>query len=323
MIHDIVSILQNSAKKVVLLHPNADIDATGSAAALCINFKNIKIGAASRLKKNAEYLLDMLNIDVLYEPALTDFEYAIVVDTAHPKMLDKYQNFFNILKSIVIDHHIHTADWCAATYYYCDDSKTSCAEIIYELLKKCDRKICKRTGIALLNAILADCGMFKYATNNTLKNFCAILDDAEIDIKEIYKFIMPSEDISRRIAQLKGAQRLRYERINNWLVCTTKVGAFEANVAKALVQLGADIAFVGSQHKSEFRISARTSDGITADEFHLGKFFIALSRELHCYGGGHASAAGIRGEGDVEAILNICLQKIYDEKKEQSNLQDR
>jgi nanoRNase/pAp phosphatase (c-di-AMP/oligoRNAs hydrolase) len=30
---------------------------------------------------------------------------------------------------------------------------------------------------------------------------------------------------------------------------------------------------------------------------------------MNCDGGGHAGAAGLSGEGDVEALLNICMEE--------------
>jgi nanoRNase/pAp phosphatase (c-di-AMP/oligoRNAs hydrolase) len=78
-------------------------------------------------------------------------------------------------------------------------------------------------------------------------------------------------------------------------------------VCKALLDLGADIAFVGSQRGEMFRISARATQAMVRKGVHLGKLLGAVGTETTNGGGGHPGAAGITGTGDVEAILNISV----------------
>ena len=84
--------------------------------------------------------------------------------------------------------------------------------------------------------------------------------------------------------------------------------AFEASVCKALLFLGADIAFVGSQRGEHFRISARATQAMVRNGVHLGKLLGGVGSETTNGGGGHPGAAGLTGTGDVEAILNISLE---------------
>ena len=43
--------------------------------------------------------------------------------------------------------------------------------------------------------------------------------------------------------------------------------------------------------------------------FHAGSLMEEVGKELEGAGGGHDGAAGLSGVGDVEAVLNICLEK--------------
>ena len=79
-------------------------------------------------------------------------------------------------------------------------------------------------------------------------------------------------------------------------------------MCKALLHLGADIAFVGSQRGDEFGISARATSDIVRAGVHLGRLLNGVGSETSNGGGGHPGAAGISGVGDVEAMLNISAE---------------
>ena len=115
-------------------------------------------------------------------------------------------------------------------------------------------------------------------------------------------------DISERISQLKGAQRLKYWKVGGYIVAVSQGSAFEASVCKSLLSLGADIAFVGSQRGEQFRISARATQAMVRKGIHLGKLLGGVGSETTNGGGGHPGAAGLTGTGDVEAILNISVE---------------
>ncbi len=108
---------------------------------------------------------------------------------------------------------------------------------------------------------------------------------------------------------MKGGQRLRYQSLGNYIVAVSQVSSFESDVSGALLSLGADIAFVGSQREDGFRISARATQTIVKEGLHLGNLMVDVGKENGCNGGGHDGAAGLSGVGDVEAMLNICIKR--------------
>jgi len=115
-------------------------------------------------------------------------------------------------------------------------------------------------------------------------------------------------DISERVSQLKGAQRLKYWKVGEFIVAISQGSAFEASVCKSLLNLGADIVFVGSQRGPQFRVSARATAELVRQGLHLGRLMGDVGSETTNGGGGHPGAAGITGTGDVEAILNISAE---------------
>jgi len=128
-------------------------------------------------------------------------------------------------------------------------------------------------------------------------------------MEEVLSITESPVDISERVAQLKGGQRMRFERVGQYVVAISQGSSFESSVCKALLNLGADLAFVASQRDEEFRLSARARQDLVRKGLHLGQLLGNVGEETDNDGGGHGGAAGLVGVGDAEAILNICMQK--------------
>ncbi|UCF08290.1 MAG: DHH family phosphoesterase [Thermoplasmata archaeon] len=295
-------------RKCVLLHENADPDALGSAAALHYAFTEVTIGAVEGLSKLGKELQKNLAIEVVEKPDLTKFDRIVVVDAPSPDRLGDYKDQLN--DPIVIDHHSKTFCW-EAEYCYVDDDKTSCAEIIYEILKLGSYDITPKIGLALLASIMSDTGKFSYANADTFRTFGEILTLSNLSMNHVLSAfeVQHETDYSRKISRLKGAQRLRFENVGEYIVASTQISAFESSVCNALISIGASIAFAGSQREDEFRISSRATPDMISKGLHLGNLMAAIGDENDCQGGGHNGAAGLSGMGDVEAMLNICLKR--------------
>jgi hypothetical protein len=92
--------------------------------------------------------------------------------------------------------------------YYCDESKRSCAEIVFQLLQVSKARASREVGLALLAGMLTDSGHFKFATPSLLRTFGEIMESHHIEIDEVYDMVDLEQDISERISQLRGAQRM-------------------------------------------------------------------------------------------------------------------
>lgn len=297
-----------SGKKCVLLHKNADPDALGSAIALSLAFPDTSIGAVEGLSKNAKFLKKKLDVEVTESPDVSNYDKIVVVDTPSPERLGTL--FKNLKNPIIIDHHTKTYNWDTQLYYV-DESKASCGEIVYQLLRLGEKRITPQIGLALLVGILTDTGKFSYAKAVTLRIFAEIMEKSGLNMDDVLSVFGEEHetDYSRKISRLKGAQRLIYSTIKGHIIAASQISAFESSVCNALISLGADVAFVGSQSQDEFRISARTTQEMVKNGLHLGNLMSDIGKENGCDGGGHDGAAGLSGIGDVEAMLNICIER--------------
>ena len=118
-------------------------------------------------------------------------------------------------------------------------------------------------------------------------------------------------DISEKVAKLKAARRSKIYNSNDFLVVTSKVGAFESSAASVLVRLGADVAFAGAtDEKGLMLISGRCKNTfIDKTGFSLVKdVFSELGKYIEGEGGGHPAAAAFNGKGDAVAALKKCVE---------------
>ncbi len=288
---------------VALLHGNADPDALASAFAVKCCFPQVTIwtpGGTDRMAKEMTRALGITLVESPERPPGT----LLVLDTSGPEQLPEGTDFAG---AIVVDHHTRTDRWSSARTYYCDDSKSSCSEIVLELLKAAGKRMPKEAALALMAGILTDTGMFKYGRPSALRAFAGLMEENGVQMDEATALVHMDSDISERISQLRGAQRLKYWKIGDFIVAASQGSAYEASVCKALISLGADVVFVGSQRGDNFRVSARATQEMVRLGVHLGKLLDGVGSETSNGGGGHPGAAGITGVGDVEAILNISV----------------
>ena len=305
MLLDIAAELAKGGGTLILLHGNADPDALASALAVQKSFPDVFIGTPGGLDRVSKLLAKNLGIETFEDVGQVHAARLLVLDTSGPEQLN---GDYDLTNAIVVDHHAKNPKWNAARMYFCDDSKASCSEIVYELLKAAMKSPPRNVSLALMFGILTDTGYFKFARPNTLITFSELMALHEIHMDEAMNLAETETDISERISQLKGAQRLKYWKVGGYIVASSQGSAFEASVCKSLLSLGADIAFVGSQRGDEFRMSARATQAMVRKGIHLGKLLGGIGAETTNGGGGHPGAAGLTGVGDVEAILNIASE---------------
>jgi bifunctional oligoribonuclease and PAP phosphatase NrnA len=306
-------------RKVIFLHGNADPDALGCGYAIARSFPKADICAPGGLDKISKVIAAKLNLKVLDRVDMTEYDQAVVVDTSSPEQLGEFSSL--PADAIIIDHHARSERWGDRTYY-CDDSKKSCAEIVYHLLKAAEVPIERDVGLALLAGMLTDSGHFRYSNPALLHAFADLMADAGLEIDEVTSVTDLEPDVSERISQLKGAQRIRFDRVGERIVAISVGSAYESSVCKGMLAIGADVAFVGSQRDQNFRLSARARPEMLRMGFHLGKLLEDVGSETSNDGGGHGGAAGLVGVGDVEAVLNICMQRTMDFLREKKRGRD-
>ena len=341
MFEELIRVLsEKGTSKLILLHHNADPDAVGSGYALMRAFPNVTVGASESINKISERLSDELGFKVDINPDPSLFDVNVILDTSSKTQLGDLAA--SLKDPYVVDHHSYTGDWAGASYCHCDEAKSSCAEIVYEILKEagfCFSAENSAVALALLTGMATDTARFRYANAAALRSFAALMGESGVTMDDVLCIVEgePFFDKSRKIAHLKAAQRSRFESLfdGDVVVATSHVSSFEASASKSLLLIGADVAFVACRNGDELRVSARAKSSVVENYgLHLGYLMNEVSREVgdgvcgggsntscdqtgsgagrrSCGGGGHAGAAGFNGINcEEKKVIDLCVSKL-------------
>ncbi len=307
---DIIERLKGK-RKVILTHGNSDMDAIGSAYALRNAFGPADIYAPAGVDRVARMVADKLEIPILDFADLNDYELVVVVDSSSPDLLQN-PDLTVPPNSLIIDHHAPTGKW-EGMDFHCDDTRTSCCEIVKDIIDDAGIEIDRSSGLALLGGMLTDSGHFQYADTRMLRAFADIQDRCRIPMDEAMLLVRAPMNMSERQAAMKAIGRSKFDKVGDMIVAVSYGSSFEAASCRALLASGADVVFVGSQRDEEFRVSARATQEMVRRGIKLDAIMGQLSKETFTDGGGHGGAAGMTGIGDAEAMIHMCMMKTMDE----------
>ncbi len=306
-------LLELRGKRVLIAtHKNADPDAVASAYVLYRFLSDIKAfptiifpeglnEAAKNMVSGLGILSDIAStvpLDKVFHSLDADRS-VIIVDTNNPANLGEYKFIIdNSPEVLVIDHHVpgrYAWRGLGKHHLYILPEYTSNSELIYELLKK-QYYMDRLCSTVLLAGILYDTRRFLSVGPRTLHN-AAELTEKGGDYRRALLSIAKKMGIAERIARLKAASRMKLVNCNGYIVAITHVSAYEGSAARAIVDLGADLAIVYSIRKDKFRVTMRSSVEFSGKTgISIGRDIAPLlERRLGASGGGHDNAGSIEG----------------------------
>jgi len=258
-----------------------------------------------------------LPINVEAEPNIEKADLIIFLDTNTIQQLNNLAEKVKASKApiIVIDHHAaHPETEKIAKLCITDETASSTCEIIYNFYKQTNTRIEEREAKALFLGIAFDTRHFVLANSTTLK-IIAELVDTGLNAQEALAILSLPMDFSERVARLKACRRAKLFKIGEWIIALSHVSAYQASAARAIIDLGAHVAVVAGQKNENLEISLRcVKEFYEKTGIHLGRDIAKpLGEFLNGMGGGHATAAGVNGVGELEAGLKRCL-KLLKEK---------
>lgn len=312
--------IPEKSKVLVLCHHNADLDGSASAVVLAEVLRALgadaRAGAACDVSSIAQAFLKSFGRDLPIDPPL-DCELIIMVDTSSfghlGKFGEKVKEFRG--KIAVMDHH-HPVDEMRkiSDFYFVREEFSSMSEVIFRLMEAIGISPSQDQASLLLGGIVADTAHFKLCGPETFGVVDALIK-AGANYKRAMNLLHQPEEISKRIAMLKAAQRLELRRIGEVLLVFSELGSFEGDAANVLVRIGADLAFVGNEEKGSIRVSGRgRPDFIEQSGVNLGEIFESLAKEFGGSGGGHPGAASMTVQGNLgeikERLFNLLREKL-------------
>ena len=290
-----------------LCHRNADPDAVSSAFALSEAIGG-SIGLVDGCNRVASLLIDKLEIDVVDHPDPSEYDITLVVDTSTSSQL----NDIKLDKYCVIDHHATTA-LIEGGEFYLHRHSPSTAGLVFDILKIMGAPLMRRVALGLMAGIVTDTGHFKHATYDTFRTISEIIELSGVEYAEVLEMMASTpQDISMRIAMLKCATRATIERVGDWLLVDSHVNSFGGAASSMFLNIGADVAFIGTSRDDTIRVSGRAKREAVNAGVNLGKIMEDISSNYEGTGGGHAGAAGIDVVADMGLILEECKSKVRD-----------
>ncbi len=317
---EILKILDETHATYVLLlcHQNSDPDAICSAYAfqgLLARAKpnlTVEIGAGQGISRLSKHLLEYIPITVNQNPNVEKANAIVLLDTNTIQQLGELTERIKKTAApiIVVDHHAaHPETERTAKLCITNEEASSTCEIVYDLYKQLNTKPTLNEAKALFLGIAFDTRHFVLANSSTFKTI-AELGDIGVNAQEaLFMFALPM-DFSERVARIKACRRAKLLKINNWIIALSHVSAYQASAARALIDLGAHAAAVAGEKNGNIEISLRSTREFNQQTgIHLGKDIAnPLGAYLQGMGGGHATAAGVNGKGDIETGLKRCLR---------------
>jgi len=301
----------------VISHANADPDALASSLVVCSIVKKMtgyhpSVIFPEGISRVSRKILSYTEVSLeFYEEMKRSIKALIIVDTA---TLNQFGPLCNKVKefkgrAFLIDHHIPDSDLIGLCYDSILKEEVATSVIVYNISKELGVQLSTNELFLVLTGILFDTRRFMIASPTALKVVSEILESG-VSYSAAIESLQQEMDVSERIARLKAAGRIKLYKLDKWLVATTKVSSFEASAARALMNLGADVVFVASDKDDFVRISARCTRsfyeeaGISVGQHILRKVAEAFSGS----GGGHHLAGGATVVGDIDAILEKCVE---------------
>jgi phosphoesterase RecJ-like protein len=328
-ITEVIKILdENNARRVLLLcHHNSDPDAVCSAYAfkgLIKKFRpnmSVEIGTGHGISRLSKHLLKFIPITVNEHPNVEEADAIVLLDTNTIQQLGGLAERIkkNTAPIIVIDHHAaHPETEHVAKLVITHEEAASTCEIIYSFYKQLNAKPDLNEAKALFLGIAFDTRHFVLANSSTFQTV-AELGELGVNAQETLSTLSLPMDFSERVARMKACRRARLLKVGKWIIALSHVSAYQASAARALVDLGAHMAAVAGQKNDNIEISMRcTRDFNLETGIHLGRDIAKpLGEYLYGMGGGHATAAGVNGVGDVEMGLKRCLRLLKEKMANQ------
>ncbi|MBD3157638.1 MAG: hypothetical protein GF309_02510 [Candidatus Lokiarchaeota archaeon] len=318
---NIKPLLEDADSILVIGHQNADPDAVASVIAFSELYRTVNPAGASVLactdiSRLSQQVLDTFapDIKIVKEPDLEPALVVLVDTNSREQVGGKLKNYLNNpSQTLVIDHHEPNPEIEElASHVIQEPDCSSTCELLLSIFNDMGLQPSKTAANLLLTGLLFDTRRFFYTDKKTLLAATDLIE-AGADYESCVTSLIIRPERSERIARLKAAQRTKIHKIDEWIVVTSVIGAFEASSCRGLISLGADVAIAGGQQgEDSVRLSSRsTKDFYNETGINLGSDVMEPVGEIiGGKGGGHPNAAGANGKGNLKKALNKSVELI-------------
>ena len=306
---EILNLIDNSSRVLIITHVNPDGDTLGCASALK-SFIGEKADILIQIKDNFNFpntykFLPHINNSVNFSTLEENYDLAITVDVASfDRIIDKAKVLFkNIENTIVIDHHKTNEGFGKLNYIKGGISSTG--EVLFDFFEKLNIEITSDMAIGLYSAILTDTGCFKYESTTSHTFDIASKISKLINVSQVADKCYANKPKNLILFQnylVTNSVFCLNDKIAYTLITKDVIEKYSAKdeytegICETLRSItGVEIAFVLKETNSGVKVSIRTKE-IDATKI-TEKFG----------GGGHKRAAGCTIRAKITTALEMLL----------------
>ena len=298
---------------LILTHRRPDGDTLGCAAGLVQGL--IREGKTAYILNNPEATARYTTyVEKHWAPEGFKPSYVIAVDIASQELFPVGGTDYQGKVDLCIDHHPSNTRY--ADLLYLDTTKSSCGEIVYELLTELGDSLDSETATSLYVAVSTDTGCFQYGnTNSNSLRTAAALVDAGAPIGELNRELFRKKAKSRVLieAMIISGMEFYFDGAVAIAVITkemmAKTGAGEnemddvAAIPGSIEEVIVGITIREMTGPEDCKVSVRTTPLVNASDL-CARFG----------GGGHAMAAGFsldKPAAETKELLLEALKSIF------------
>ncbi len=314
---DIINVLKESKKVIVMPHVSVDGDGLGSSLALGLALEKMGISAQIWLEEDIPFMYSFLpgsHLVKVYDGDSNAFgegiDTVVALDTGDLPRLGKRAEVFNKAEiTINIDHHNTNDEF--AQYNFVNVNSSAVGEILYQLIKMMGIRFDKDIATCLYVAISTDTGGFRYSnTTSVTHQIAGDLLNSGVNVAEISQKIFDITSYEK--VKLMGAAINSLELFENGKVAFITIsdddmkstGAKEEE-CDGIVNIGRNIrgvevaVMIRPRSNGEIKVNLRSNSYVDVSE--IAKLYS---------GGGHKRAAGCTVTGSSEEIKAKLLDDI-------------
>lgn len=291
-------LLQNGNKILIFVHSHPDGDTLGSAYALkaALGEKDVRVVCSTHISDRLSFISE--DKTELLLPSDFTPDLVVCADIAELGMMDDFGDMFRDKIDLKIDHHRTSEPF--AKYNLIDSCAASCAEIVYEIIRKMDA-LNDKSAFNLYIGVSTDTGCFKYG-NTTAKTheIASHLMQFGFDVGKLNTRLFDSKTVGEITAM-----RLALNGLHFYSGGKIAVISFTNEMKEKYGITDDDLALINSLPREIEGVSLGVTIKEKADENGTYKVSMRSGGEVDASalceifgGGGHVGAAGCRVKAD-------------------------
>ena len=279
MLRQVIELLGGARRAAVVTHRRADADALACAKILQVVLERLGVTVVAVVCPEGSPLGGCT------KELPRDVDVYVLADVATLSQVPPLQGRY-----FRVDHHYVGDDVSGIVV-----RRPSCAEVALKLAEEAGVELPPEVIKLAVLGIYTDTGRLRRADAETFRALAKLLEKTGGTLGDLVEE-GKVEEFQRVVALLKGVKRLEAYRSSVGIICTSHVGAYEADVATLLLSMGCGVALVAS----------RKEDGVHVVMRSRGLDVATLAKSLGA-GGGHKEAAVAILREDVAKMQLPCL----------------